>query len=249
MKKIVECVPNFSEGKNKGTIQAIAGAIQSVDTVKLLNVNTGEDFNRTVFTFVGTPEGVLEAAYQAARVGIALIDMRTHKGEHARMGALDVMPFIPIKGITMQECIVLSKQFGQRLAQELQIPVFLYAESAQHPDRVRLPDIRKGEYEGLEQKFKDPHFKPDFGDPQFIPKSGATATSAREILIAYNVNLNTNDKTIAADIRENTKQRNTQKRQRWQQSHWIRWKTRTNTWSIQRSTSRMMYNNNIARSP
>ncbi|MBU0496535.1 MAG: glutamate formimidoyltransferase [Candidatus Thermoplasmatota archaeon] len=200
MKTIVECVPNFSEGRNNATIQAISGAIQSVDNVKLLNVDPGEDFNRTVYTFVGTPNGVLEAAFQAARVGIALIDMRTHKGEHARMGALDVMPFIPIKGITIQDCVKLSKQFGKRLAHELQIPVFLYAESAQQLDHVRLPDIRKGEYEGLEQKFKDPQFKPDFGDPVFVPKSGATATGAREILIAYNVNLNTNDKTIAAEI-------------------------------------------------
>jgi glutamate formiminotransferase/formiminotetrahydrofolate cyclodeaminase len=203
MNKIVECVPNFSEGKNQATIQAIAGAIQSVKTVKLLNVDPGEDFNRTVYTFVGPPDAVLEAAFEAARIGIALIDMQQHKGEHARMGALDVMPFIPIKNVTMQECITLSHQFGERMATELKIPVFLYANSAKKPERIRLPDIRKGEYEALEEKFHDPGFTPDFGEPIFIPKSGTTATGAREILIAYNVNLNTSDKSIASKISGN----------------------------------------------
>jgi len=200
MNKIVECVPNFSEGRNKATIQAIAGAIKSVDNVILLNVDPGEDFNRTVYTFVGPPEAILEAAFQSARIGIALIDMQHHKGEHARMGALDVMPFIPIKNVSMQDCIILSQKFGERMAKELQIPIFLYANSAKKPERVRLPDIRKGEYEALEEKFKNPDFAPDFGEPTFIPKSGATATGAREILIAYNVNLNTNDKKIASQI-------------------------------------------------
>ena len=200
MKQIVECVPNFSEGQDKAIIDAIAAAIQTVDGVKLLNVDPGADFNRTVYTFVGEPKPILEAAFQAAKIGIALIDMRKHKGEHARMGALDVMPFIPIAGLSTQECISLSKQFGQRMAEELGVPVFLYANSATKPDRKRLPDIRKGEYEALEEKFKDPAFKPDFGKPVFVPKSGATATGAREILIAYNINLNTNDKTIANNI-------------------------------------------------
>ncbi len=200
MDKIIECVPNFSEGRNKATIQAISGAIESVKDVKLLNVDPGEDFNRTVYTFVGPPEAILEAAFQSARIGTALIDMQHHKGEHARMGALDVMPFIPIKNVSMQDCIKLSQKFGERMAKELQIPVFLYANSAQKPKRVRLPDIRKGEYEALEEKFKDPDYKPDYGEPEFIPKSGATATGAREILIAYNVNLNTSDKSIASKI-------------------------------------------------
>jgi len=200
MDKIVECVPNFSEGKNKAVINAIAAAITAVDGVKLLNVDPGADFNRTVYTFVGEPESVLEAALQATRIGVALIDMTKHKGEHARMGALDVMPFIPIKGVTEKDCIELSKRFGKQMAEELGVPVFLYAQSATKPERVRLPDIRKGEYEALEGKFKDPAFKPDFGKPAFIPKSGATATGAREILIAYNINLNTGDKTIASTI-------------------------------------------------
>lgn len=198
--KIVECVPNFSEGRDKSVIGAIAGAIKAVDGVKLLDVDPGADFNRTVYTFVGEPEAVLEASFQAAKLGVSLIDMRKHKGEHARMGALDVMPFIPIKDVTMSECIKLSKRFGERMAKELGVPVFLYANSATKPARVRLPDIRKGEYEGLEEKFKDPSFKPDYGEPKFVPKSGATATGAREILIAYNINLNTDDKSIASKI-------------------------------------------------
>ncbi len=200
MDKIVECVPNFSEGKDKSIINAISAAIESVDGIKLLNVDPGEDFNRTVFTFVGEPESVLEGAIKAAKIGIALIDMTKHKGEHARMGALDVCPFIPIKGVTDSDCINLSKKFGEHLAKEIGIPVFLYAKSAVKPERVRLPDIRKGEYEALEEKFKDSSFIPDYGKPIFLPKSGATATGCRDILLAYNINLDTNDKSIASKI-------------------------------------------------
>ena len=200
MKKIVECVPNFSEGKDKTIINAISAAVESVDGVKLLDVDPGADFNRTVFTFVGEPEPVLEAAFQAAKVGVALIDMTKHKGEHARMGALDVCPFIPIKGVTDDDCIKLSRKFGERMAKELEVPVFLYAKSAVKSERVRLPDIRKGEYEALEEKFRDSSFKPDYGKPEFVPKSGATATGCRGILLAYNINLNTNDKSIASKI-------------------------------------------------
>ena len=200
MKKIVECVPNFSEGKDKSIINAISAAVESVDGAKLLDVDPGADFNRTVFTFVGEPEPVLEAAFQAAKVGLALIDMTKHKGEHARMGALDVCPFIPIKGVTDKDCIELSKKFGERMAKELGVPVFLYAKSAAKPDRVRLPDIRKGEYEALEEKFKNQNYKPDYGKAVFIPKSGTTATGCRDILLAYNINLNTNDKSVASKI-------------------------------------------------
>ena len=200
MDKIVECVPNFSEGKDKSVIKAISAAVESVDGAKLLDVDPGADFNRTVFTFVGEPKAVLEAAFQAAKVGVALIDMSKHKGEHARMGALDICPFIPIKGVTEKDCIELSKKFGKRVAKELGVPVFLYAKSAAKPERVRLPDIRKGEYEALEEKFKDSSFKPDFGKAEFVPKSGATATGCRDILLAYNINLNTNDKSIANKI-------------------------------------------------
>ena len=200
MTSIVECVPNFSEGKDKSVIEAIAGAIKGVEGVKLLDVDPGSDFNRTVYTFVGEPESVLEAAFQSAKIGIALIDMRKHKGEHARMGALDVMPFIPIKNVNQNDCIILSKKFAKRMVKELGVPVFLYANSATKSNRIKLPDIRKGEYESLEEKFKSQTFKPDYGKSIFIPKSGATATGAREILIAYNINLNTNDKLIASKI-------------------------------------------------
>jgi len=200
MQKIVECVPNFSEGKNKTIINAISAAVESVKGVKLLNVDPGEDFNRTVFTFVGKLENIVDAAFQAAKVGTALIDMTKHKGEHARMGALDVCPFIPIKGVTDKDCIELSKKFGKKMAEELGIPVFLYAKSASKPENVKLPSIRKGEYEALEKKFKDPSFKPDYGKPVFVPKSGATATGCRDILLAYNINLDTNDKSIASKI-------------------------------------------------
>jgi glutamate formiminotransferase/formiminotetrahydrofolate cyclodeaminase len=200
MDRIVECVPNFSEGKDMAVIEAIAGAVRSVDGVKLLNVDPGADFNRTVFTFVGEPEPVVEAAFQAAKIGTSLIDMTGHKGEHARMGALDVCPFIPIKGVSMDDCTELAKKFGDRMARELGVPMFLYANSAQRPDRVKLPTIRKGEYEALEEKFKDPEFAPDYGEAEFVPKSGATATGARQILIAYNVNLATSDKSIAGKI-------------------------------------------------
>ena len=200
MEKIVECVPNFSEGKDKAVIDAIAGAIAGVEGIKLLNVDPGADFHRTVFTFVGGTDEVVEAAFQGAKVGLSLIDMTKHKGEHGRMGALDVCPFIPIKGVTFDDCTELAKRFGQRMWDELGVPGFLYAKSAQKPERVRLPDIRKGEYEALEEKLKDPEFKPDFGEPLFVPRSGTFATGTRQILIAYNVNLNTNDKGIASTI-------------------------------------------------
>jgi len=200
MDKIVECVPNFSEGKDKAVIDAISAAINSVKNVKLLDVDPGEDFNRTVYTFVGSPDAVLKAAFEGAKVGTALIDMRKHKGEHARMGALDVCPFIPIGGVTDRDCIELSKKFGDKISKELEIPVFLYAKSATKPENTKLPNIRKGEYEALEEKFKDSSFKPDFGKAEFVPKSGATATGCRDILLAYNINLNTKDKKIASNI-------------------------------------------------
>ena len=200
MESIVECVPNFSEGRDKAIIDAISGAISGVEGVKLLNVDPGADFNRTVFTFVGGPEEVLEAALRAAKCGFSLIDMTKHKGEHARMGALDVCPFIPIKGVSFDECTEISKKFGERVWGELGVPGFLYAKSATKPERVRLPDIRKGEYEALEEKFKNPDFKPDFGDSLFVPKSGTFATGTRQILIAYNVNLGSNDRSAASKI-------------------------------------------------
>jgi glutamate formiminotransferase/formiminotetrahydrofolate cyclodeaminase len=200
MNKIIECVPNFSEGKDKAVIEAISAAIKSVNGVSLLNVDSGEDFNRTVYTFVGDEHSILEAAFQSAKIGTRLIDMRYHKGEHARMGALDVVPFIPIRNASDEDCIKLSKKFGKRMAEELGIPVFLYAKSASKSEREKLPDIRKGEYEALDKKLKDKSFTPDFGKPVFIAKSGATATGCRDILLAYNINLTTSDKSIASKI-------------------------------------------------
>ncbi|MCI0494521.1 glutamate formimidoyltransferase [candidate division KSB1 bacterium] len=200
MLKLIECVPNFSEGRNKAIIDAIAKEISDTEDVKLLDVDPGADTNRTVVTFIGSPEGVTEAAFRAIKKAAELIDMRLHKGAHARMGATDVCPFVPVSGVTMEECVAIAKELGKRVAGELAIPVYLYEEAATRPERISLADIRSGEYEGLPAKLKDPDWKPDFGTAKFNAKSGATVIGAREFLIAYNVNLNTNDKKIAHDI-------------------------------------------------
>ncbi len=200
MKKIIECVPNFSEGRNASTIKAIAESIHRVDTVKLLNVEPDKDYNRVVVTFVGEPEGVAEAAFQSTKTASQLIDMERHKGEHPRIGAADVVPFIPVSGTTMEECARLARAFGMRVASELHIPVYLYEAAAISPDRKNLADVRKGEYEGLAEKLLDPKWKPDFGTAAFNKKSGATVTGARKFLIAYNVNLSTADASVAQEI-------------------------------------------------
>ncbi|MDX9783994.1 MAG: glutamate formimidoyltransferase [Spirochaetia bacterium] len=206
---VVECVPNFSEGRNQHTIQAIAEAITSVRGAALLDVDTGTDTNRTVYTFAGKPPAVVEAALAAARTARALINMEAHKGSHPRMGALDVCPFIPVSGISMAECAQLARDFGRRLALELGVPVYLYEEAAAKPSRRSLAQIRSGEYEGLAAKLTDPEWLPDFGPARFDPRWGATVTGAREILLAFNVNLNTEDvsvaKTIALELRESGK--------------------------------------------
>jgi len=206
MDRIVECVPNFSEGKDRNTIDAIAAAVRAVAGVKLLNVDPDADYNRVVVTFAGEPEATVEAAFAAARVAVERIDMTAHHGEHPRMGAMDVCPFVPVKGVTMADCVQLSRTFGRRLAQELDVPVYLYAEAAARPSRVRLPDIRKGEYEGLAEKLRDPDWAPDFGLPRFNPRSGATVTGARFFLLAFNINLESTDvklaNTIAGMVRE-----------------------------------------------
>jgi glutamate formiminotransferase/formiminotetrahydrofolate cyclodeaminase len=189
MKKIVECVPNFSEGRNTETIDAIADAIGNTAGCTLLDVDPGRSTNRTVYTFVGEPDAVVEGALAGARVAREKIDMRTHKGEHHRMGALDVCPFIPVANVTMDECVALSKQFGQRAADELGIPVYLYEASAAQDYRRKLPQIREGQYEAVKDRIVKPEWKPDFGPAQFIPEWGATVTGARFFLIAYNVNL------------------------------------------------------------
>jgi len=200
MNHLVECVPNFSEGKDQNIINAIAGSIKQVQNVKLLSVEPDKDYNRCVVTFVGEPSAVRDAAFASTKKAAELIDMRVHKGEHPRLGATDVVPFIPISGVTTQECVKLAEEYGARVAAELGIPIFLYEDAARTPDRKNLATIRKGEYEGLPVKLKDPLWKPDFGEAVFNAKSGATVTGARFFLVAYNVNLATNNKDIAHEI-------------------------------------------------
>ena len=198
--KLMECVPNFSEGKDNSILNAIAGAIKSVKGVVLLDMDPGADTNRTVFTIAGEPEAVVEAAFQAIKKAAELIDMSKHKGAHPRMGATDVCPFIPISEMTMAECVEYAQKLGKRVGEELGIPVYLYEYAATKEDWKNLANIRSGEYEALPEKAKDPYWKPDFGPHTFNAKSGATAIGAREFLIAYNINLNTRDKKKASDI-------------------------------------------------
>ena len=205
MKKIVECVPNFSEGRNQETIDAIAEAIVHTPGCKLIDADPGKSTNRTVYTFVGDPESVVEGALSAAREAQRRIDMRVHKGEHPRFGAMDVCPFVPVAGVTMRDCVRIAEECGQRLAEELNVPVYLYEEAARRDFRRKLPDVRQGEYEGLEKRLEDPDWKPDFGPSEFVPAWGATAVGARKFLIAYNVNiLGTSNQAhrIALDLRE-----------------------------------------------
>jgi len=189
MKKIIECVPNFSEGQDQQAIEAIAAAIRDSSGCSLLDVDAGRSTHRTVYTFVGDPQAIVEGALAAARVARKLIDMRRHHGEHPRMGALDVCPFVPIAGVSMAECVTITENFAKRLAEEQLVPVYLYAEAAQHNYRRLLADIREGEYEGLAKKLTDPRWLPDFGPAAFVPEWGATVTGARKFLIAYNVNI------------------------------------------------------------
>lgn len=196
---LVECVPNFSEGRNQKTIDSIAEVIRSVEGVRLLDVDPGKSTNRTVFTFVGEPGPVSQAAFLAIERAAMLIDMRQHKGEHPRVGATDVCPFIPISGMTMEDCAQLARELGKRVGEELAIPVYLYASAARTPDRHNLADVRQGEYEALAERMKN-GFVPDFGPVEFNARSGATVIGARPFLIAYNVNLNTRSKKLASEI-------------------------------------------------
>lgn len=189
MKKIVECVPNFSEGRNQETIDAIARAIKTTPGCRLLDVDPGHSTNRTVYTFAGDPDSVIEGALAGARVARELIDMRHHRGEHPRFGAMDVCPFIPVAGVEMEECAEIARTFAARAAEELAIPFYLYEEAAVEDYRRKLPDIRQGEYEGLSKRLEDPKWQPDFGPVDFVPEWGITATGARRFLIAYNVNI------------------------------------------------------------
>jgi glutamate formiminotransferase/formiminotetrahydrofolate cyclodeaminase len=200
MKKIVECVPNFSEGRDMATIDQISAEIKKIAEVELLDVDPGRDTNRTVVTFAGSPDGVEEAAFQAIKKAAELIDMSGHSGAHPRMGATDVCPFVPVAGVTMAECVEIAKKLGRRVGEELAIPVYLYEEAAASEERKSLAYIRAGEYEGLAEKLKQKEFKPDFGKAAFNQKAGATVIGAREFLIAYNVNLNTRNVKLAKEI-------------------------------------------------
>ncbi len=213
--KIVECVPNFSEGNNQEIIQKIADAIRSVPDVNLLDIDPGKDTNRTVYTFVGSPESILEAAFNAIKVGSQLIDMSQHIGAHPRIGACDVCPFIPVSNITMEECVELAKKLGERVGNQLGIPVYLYEFAASSPERKNLATIREGEYENLVEKLSDPLWKPDFGPTSFnssIKKTGATVIGARHFLIAYNININSKDKSIANAIAKKLREKGETKR-------------------------------------
>lgn len=200
MKKLIECVPNFSEGKNKEIIESIVNEIRGVSGVNLLDVDPGEEMNRTVVTFIGEPEAVKKAAFLSIKKASELIDMSKHKGSHPRMGATDVCPLIPVTGVTTEECILISKELAEMVGKFLNIPVYLYEKSATKPDRSNLAIIRQGEYEGLSKKILLPEWQPDYGPNEFNSKSGATVIGVREFLIAYNINLNTKEKKYADDI-------------------------------------------------
>jgi len=197
---LIECVPNFSEGQNKEVIKQITDEIEKVEGARLLDVDPGYEMNRTVVTFVGSPEGVKEAAFNSIKKAAELIDMRTHKGSHPRMGATDVCPFVPVSGITTEECIKLSREVAKRVGEELNIPIYLYEKSAQTPERENLAIVRQGEYEALEEKLKKPEWKPDFGPAKFNAGAGGTVIGVREFLIAYNISLNTREALHATDI-------------------------------------------------
>lgn len=200
MNPIIECVPNFSEGRRQEVIEAIADTIRAVKGVRLLDYSSDQNHNRSVFTFIGNPKSVKEAAFFSCKKAAELIDMTKHKGEHPRMGATDVIPFVPIKDITIEECIELSRELGSEIAKRLSIPVFLYEESATRPERRNLANIRKGQFEGMAEKIKDPNWAPDFGKHEIHPTAGVVAVGARMPLIAYNINLGTSDIKIADKI-------------------------------------------------
>lgn len=200
--KIIECVPNFSEGKNEKTFQLIKDSISEVKDVKLLSLEPDADYNRMVVTLAGNEEGILNGAISVCMAAAEAIDMREHKGEHPRLGAIDVVPFIPVKNSTTDECVAISKKFGEIIAKKLNVPVYLYEDSALKPERKLLSNIRQGEYEGLEEKLKDPNWAPDFGEAEFNAKLGAIVTGSRFFLVAYNVNIDSNEVKYAKEIGE-----------------------------------------------
>lgn len=200
MSRILECVPNISEGTDQKKIERIIEEITSVENVKLIDYSSDRDHNRTVITFLGEPDAVLEAAHRMAVKACELIDMRNHQGAHPRMGAVDVIPLIPISGITMEEAVEMSKILAERIAKNAQIHVTLYEQSATAPNRENLADIRRGQYEGMAEKIKQKEWTPDYGPAEFNPKTGVVALGVRPPLVAFNVNLATSDVTIAKDI-------------------------------------------------
>lgn len=200
--KIIECVPNFSEGVNTRTFEAIKNAVNPIENVKLLSLEPDKDYNRVVVTLVGDENGIVNGAVAVSKAAAEFIDMRNHKGEHPRLGAIDVVPFIPVKDVTTDECVKLAEKYGEKIANELNVPVYLYEDAARKTERKNLSDIRKGEYEGLEEKLKDPAWFPDFGTKEFNAKLGAIVTGARFFLVAYNVNIQSTDVKFAKEIAE-----------------------------------------------
>ncbi len=197
--RLLECVPNISEGRDQEKISSIAGEVKKYKEVKLLDTSSDQDHNRSVLTFIGEPEAIKDAAFSLAMKALDLIDMREHKGGHPRLGAVDVVPFVPVQGVEMEEAVEVAHEFGRALGRR-GIPIFFYEEAATRPERKDLPSIRRGEYEGLTEKLKDPLWKPDEGPDQFNPKSGATVVGVRFPLVAYNVNLKTKDLAFAKGI-------------------------------------------------
>ena len=206
MNQLIECVPNFSEGRDMSLVKQITDEIESVGGVKLLDVDPGQATNRTVVTFVGSPDDVIEAAFRSVKMAARLINMSKHKGEHPRFGATDVCPLVPVAGISMEETVIYARKLAQRIGDELQTPVYCYESAAFSAQRKNLAEVRSGEYEGLQEKLADPDWKPDFGPAEFNAGTGATAVGARDFLVAYNINLNTTStrwaNAIAFDVRE-----------------------------------------------
>src|SRR5881296_578732 len=198
---LVECVPNFSEGRDRDTLHALRAALTSVPGVTLLDVQADPSHNRSVFTLVARPDAAVEAAFRGMRVATQRIDLTKHRGEHPRMGAADVVPFVPVRDVTMEDCVALARRLAERAAAELQVPIYLYARAATRPERERLPDVRKGEFEALRERIgKDPAADPDFGPKRIHPTAGATAIGARPFLVAFNIYLDTGDVRVAKEI-------------------------------------------------
>lgn len=198
--RVVECIPNFSEGRRPEVVEAIVTAIRSVEGVKLLDYSSDPTYNRSVVTFAGSPEAVKEAAFRATARAAELINMEEHRGAHPRIGATDVIPFVPLRGVSMEECVALAVELAREIAERLGIPTYLYEEAARRPERKNLADIRRGDYEGLKLEIERPERQPDFGPSRLHPTAGATVVGARPPLIAYNINLDTPDLAVAKKI-------------------------------------------------